>query len=178
MLKIHRELILVLEVIVGLPLFNFPLFRRVRSAVYNMFYPIEKNVKIDHHVIIIPIHSKSNDIHIGKNTVIAHSCQIDCTGSLRIGRNCVISQETLIFTHDHLLDMEIASKDSIVPTSLIIGNNVWIGARAIILPSVRNIGDCAIIGAGAVVTKNVVKFEIVAGNPATKIGKRKFLQIK
>jgi len=174
MLKIHRELILALEVIVGLSLFNLPLFRRVRLAVYKMFFPMGENVKIDHHVIIIPIHSKSNEIHIGKKTIIAHSCQIDCTGSLKIGRNCVISQETLIFTHDHLLEMDIASNDSIIPTSLTIGDNVWIGARVIILPSVRHIGDCAVIGAGAIVTKNVVPFEIVAGNPALKIGKREY----
>lgn len=174
MLKIDRELILALEVIVGFSLFNLPLFRCVRLGVYKLFFFIDKNVKIDHNVIIIPIHSKSNEIRIGKNTIIAHSCQIDCTGSIKIGRNCVISQETLIFTHDHLLEMDIASNDGIIPTSLTIGDNVWIGARAIILPSVNYIKDCAVIGAGTTVSKNVDAFEIVAGNPAIKIGERKF----
>lgn len=54
-------------------------------------------------------------------------------------------------------------------TKISIGNDVWIGARAIILPSVDEIGDGAIIGAGSVVTKNVPSFAIVAGNPARLI---------
>ena len=46
-----------------------------------------------------------------------------------------------------------------------IGNDVWIGARVIILPCV-NVGDGSILGAGAVVTKDVLKNAVVAGNPA------------
>lgn len=46
-----------------------------------------------------------------------------------------------------------------------IGNDVWIGQNAIILASVTNIGDGAVIGAGTVVTKNVPDFAVVVGNP-------------
>jgi chloramphenicol O-acetyltransferase type B len=49
-----------------------------------------------------------------------------------------------------------------------IGNDVWIGARVIVLPGVQ-IGDQAIVGAGAVVTKDVEPLAIVAGNPARVI---------
>jgi acetyltransferase-like isoleucine patch superfamily enzyme len=49
---------------------------------------------------------------------------------------------------------------------LSIGNDVWIGQNAIILPSVARIGDGAVIGAGAVVTKDVEPYSIVVGNPA------------
>ena len=68
--------------------------------------------------------------------------------------------------------------------AVVIGNDVWIGANVIILPGV-NIGDGAVIAAGAVVTKNVGPYEIVGGNPAKLIKKRfneeaiiKFLKIK
>ncbi|KRM06002.1 hypothetical protein FC89_GL000866 [Liquorilactobacillus ghanensis DSM 18630] len=68
--------------------------------------------------------------------------------------------------------------------SIIIGNDVWIGCRAIICPGVT-IGDGAIIGAGAVVTKDVTPYTIVGGVPAKEIRKRfsdeiiaKFLKIK
>jgi len=53
-----------------------------------------------------------------------------------------------------------------------IGNDVWIGTRVILLPGV-NVGDGAIIGAGAVVTKDVEPYAIVGGNPAHVIGTRK-----
>jgi maltose O-acetyltransferase len=52
-----------------------------------------------------------------------------------------------------------------------IGDRVWIGYRAIILPGIE-IGEGAVVGAGAVVTKDVPPFTIVAGNPAVKIGDR------
>lgn len=55
---------------------------------------------------------------------------------------------------------------------LIIGNDVWIGVNAIITGNVEEIGDGAIIGAGAVVTHNVRPYEIVAGVPAKVIGQR------
>lgn len=53
----------------------------------------------------------------------------------------------------------------------IIGNDVWIGRRATIMPGVQ-IGDGAIIGAEAVVAKNVEPYTIVGGNPAREIRKR------
>ena len=53
----------------------------------------------------------------------------------------------------------------------IIGNDVWIGHRAVILPGV-NIGDGAIIGAYSLVSKDVAPYSIVGGNPAVEIRKR------
>jgi lipopolysaccharide transport system ATP-binding protein len=54
---------------------------------------------------------------------------------------------------------------------MVIGNDVWIGRDALILPGVQ-IGDGAVIAAGSVVTKNVSDYEIVGGNPARHIGNR------
>lgn len=53
-----------------------------------------------------------------------------------------------------------------------IGNDCWIGANAVILPKVSSIGNGAVVGAGAIVTKNVPPYAIVAGNPARIIGYR------
>lgn len=53
-----------------------------------------------------------------------------------------------------------------------IGTGVWIGLRAVILPQCRRIGDHAVIGAGAVVTRDVPAGAVVAGNPARIIGER------
>ena len=52
---------------------------------------------------------------------------------------------------------------------MIIGNDAWIGTRAVILPGVT-IGDAAIVGAGAVVTKDVKPFALVTGVPARQVG--------
>ena len=57
-------------------------------------------------------------------------------------------------------------------TSIRIETDVWVGTGAIVLPSVGHIGEGAIIGAGAIVTKDVEAFSIVAGNPARVIGHR------
>ena len=55
---------------------------------------------------------------------------------------------------------------------LTIGHDVWIGARVIILPGCRQIGDGAVVGAGAVVTRDVEPYRIVGGNPARVIQPR------
>jgi len=64
-------------------------------------------------------------------------------------------------------------KELIHKCELVIGNDVWVGQNAIFLPSVKRIGDGAVIGAGAVVTKDVPDFAVVVGNPA-KILKYRF----
>lgn len=62
-------------------------------------------------------------------------------------------------------------KDDLDFETVKIGNDVWVGAGAIILPGIE-VGDGAVIGAGAVVTKNVKPYSIVAGNPAKQLRKR------
>lgn len=62
-------------------------------------------------------------------------------------------------------------KDTIDFQDLVIEDDVWIGHNAIILPSVSKIERGAVIAAGSIVTKNVKKYSIVAGNPAVEIKK-------
>ena len=69
--------------------------------------------------------------------------------------------------------LKIVTEDFRKKSTLIIGNDVWIGANVTILPNVVKIGDGVIIGAGSVVTKNIPDYAIVAGNPA-KIIKYRF----
>lgn len=63
-------------------------------------------------------------------------------------------------------------KQGMREAEVIIGNDVWIGMRSIIMPGVK-IGDGAVIGAGAVVTKDVLDYAIVGGVPARIIKYRK-----
>lgn len=106
---------------------------------------------------------------------------------LKIGSFCSIAQEVLILLGgNHSLDWvttfpfekepEVFTNrpDKLYEASkgdVIIGNDVWIGRRVIILSGL-NIGDGAIIAAGSVVTKDVMPYTIVGGNPAKFIRKR------
>ena len=76
--------------------------------------------------------------------------------------------------HDYVrTDIPISHQGTQEPTPLHIAGDVWIGARAIVLPGCRRIGHGAIIGAGSVVTKDVPDWAVVGGNPASVIRYRK-----
>lgn len=92
----------------------------------------------------------------------------DIPSDVVIGEHVMMGQECLMFTQNHktsdiTVSMDTQGFEKIEP--IIIGNDVWIGARVTILPGVH-IGNGAVIGAGAVVTKDVPAYEIWGGNPA------------
>lgn len=70
-------------------------------------------------------------------------------------------------------DVPLGSEGSLPDTPLEIMEDVWIGARAIILPGCKRIGAHSIIGAGAIVTHDVPDYAIIGGNPAKVIRMRK-----
>lgn len=107
-------------------------------------------------------------ITIGSNTHINRYCLLDGRGQLTIGNSVSISFGVKIITGSHEIQ---SSTFDLVNKPIIIGNHVWIGANAVILPGVI-IGEGAVIASGAVVTKNVEAFSITAGIPAKEIGKR------
>lgn len=105
---------------------------------------------------------------IGDGVQINRSVYLDTTGGLAIGAKCLISEEAVIYTHDHGLDPRATAQ----PFAKTIGPDVWIGMRAVILPQCQQIGAGAVIGAGAIVTMDVPAGAVVAGNPARIIGQR------
>ena len=107
-------------------------------------------------------------IEIGKNCVINRDVYLDGRSGILIGDNVNISFGVTILSlqHDHQNPDFAVSGGQVV-----VGNDAWIGARAIILPGVT-IGRGAVIAAGAVVTKSVPDFTVVGGVPAKKIGER------
>lgn len=94
-------------------------------------------------------------------------------GSIRIGSQTAIGPGTVIRAANH----RFARADVPIITQghnsgqVVIEDDVWIGANCVITPNVR-IGRGAVVGAGAVVTRNVAPFAIVAGVPAREIGRR------
>lgn len=95
-----------------------------------------------------------------------------------IGRYCSIARTARAMNRNHPMEFKsthafffnpnlgICDKDNIEHIPLDIGNDVWIGHNAMIHPHVRSIGDGAVIGAGAVVNKDVPPYAVVVGNPA------------
>lgn len=105
-------------------------------------------------------------LRIGNGSGIGANSNIP--SSVTIGENVMMGQECLIFTQNHKyssLDISMCRQGMQEARPVVIGNDVWIGARVIILPGVH-IGNGAIIGAGSVVTKSVPPYEIWGGNPA------------
>ncbi len=96
----------------------------------------------------------------------------------RIGRYCSIAKGARVLNHNHPSDFKSTSGIFFNPhfglcdhslvkyNPLEIGNDVWIGANAVVLPEVNRIGDGAIIGAGAVVHRDVPPYAVMLGNPA------------
>jgi acetyltransferase-like isoleucine patch superfamily enzyme len=103
------------------------------------------------------------------------SAAILCAGKqIIIGENTIIGTGAMLFDNDfHALNPDGTWRNEFVQSArpIRIGKSVFIGARAIIMKGV-SIGDAAIIGAGAVVTRNVPPSAIFFGNPAWEIGKR------
>lgn len=108
------------------------------------------------------------NITIGKRTVINEYCHLDGRGGLVIGNDASISVYTTIITAGHNMNSE---KFECRTAKTQIGDNVWIGARAIILENSK-IGDFAVIGASCVFKGVAEKKEIYIGNGKRMIGTR------
>ncbi len=113
-------------------------------------------------------------ISIGKDSIIGENAVLDGRDTLAIGNHVDIASEVMIYNAEHDIDDD-SFKATTQPVE--IGDYVFIGPRAIILPGVH-IGKGAVVGAGAVVTKDVSDFDIVGGVPAKVIGQRKLKDLK
>ena len=108
------------------------------------------------------------NIKVGEGTIIGYACFIDGRDKVTIGDHTDIASEVMIYSQEHDLS---AADFSAHGAPVVIGNYVFIGPRAIILPGVT-IGDGAVVAAAAVVTKDVAPYTIVGGVPAKLIGER------
>lgn len=113
------------------------------------------------------------NITIGQDTIIGDHAFLDGRAKLTIGNHVSVASRVLIYNSEH----DIHSDDfDPLEEPVEIGDYVFIGARAIILPGVK-IGKGAVVAAGAVVTKDVPEMTIVGGVPAKPIGQRKVSQL-
>ena len=112
-------------------------------------------------------------VEIGPKTVIGQECTISAYQRVRIGEQCVIADRAMFIDFDHgVVEVERPIRvQGIYKRDVEVGSNVWIGYGACILRGVR-IGDNAIVGTNAVVTKDVPANAVVGGAPARIIRMR------
>ena len=114
-------------------------------------------------------------IESGKKVKIGKFCSIADGVTIFIGANHRVDWFTTYpFGHIHENEFSKVKKDQGHPSTkgdVIIGNDVWIATKAVIMSGVK-IGDGAVVGAYSIVTKDVPPYTIVAGNPAKQIRKR------
>lgn len=125
-----------------------------------------KNVNIERFAMFGP------EVSLGDNSGIGIKCEL--YGPVSIGDDVMIGPEVIVYTNGHRFDsmdvpMRLQGFTKNEPVE--IGNDVWIGRRTIIMPGVK-IGDGCVIGAGAVVTKDIPPYSVAGGVPAKVIKSR------
>lgn len=145
-------------------------WQRIRYlSYYPRFAGVGEGVRLDDDIYI----NKPENITIGRNTFIGRRCRLNALAKISIGESCLIAAGCTMMTWNHRLegrslDIRSAGKDT---SPIVIGDGVWMGYDATVLPGV-SVGRGAVIGASAVVTKDVKPFEVVVGIPARAIGVR------
>jgi len=132
---------------------------------------IGDNSALDEGVILLTTGSRSSHARlcVGSGTYVNRFTMFDASEKIVIGNDCMIGPFCYITDHDHGADRNsLVRLQPLFGKSVRVGNNVWIGAGAIILKGVT-VGDGAIVAAGAVVTKDVGVGIKVAGVPAKEL---------
>ena len=103
-------------------------------------------------------------LHFGSNIYANSNLTLVDDGHIYVGDKVMFGPNVTIATANHPIDPELRSHALQYNKDVYIGENVWIGAGAIIVPGVR-IGKNSVIGAGSVVTKDVPENVVAVGNP-------------
>lgn len=105
-------------------------------------------------------------LEIGDGTFINYGSSISATGSVSVGRNCLLGMYTIILDNDfHGVTDRLARP---APRPVVLQDNVWLGHRTLVLPGVT-VGRDSIVGSGSVVTRDIPSRSVAVGNPARVI---------
>ncbi len=122
-------------------------------------------------VIEAPFHCDYGwNIEVGENFFANYNLTILDVGKVTIGKNAQIAPNVSIYTAGHPLHPESRNSGYEYGIPITIGDNVWIGGNAVIMPGVT-IGNNVVIGAGSVVTKDIPDWSVAVGNPCRVIRK-------
>lgn len=167
LIEMYRRMV---QMVVGLEMFELPGLHAIRVGLMRTAFSIGRGAHIGARVRLTRQHHMTEgSITIGKGVTLANGCSIDYSGHVTIADNVTISSGVVVLSHKHdTMAMAEGDHKTALPAEVTMGYGAWIGTNAIILPSVH-IGEYAVVGAGAVVTKNVAPYALVGGNPARLI---------
>jgi acetyltransferase-like isoleucine patch superfamily enzyme len=113
------------------------------------------------------------EVSIGAKTVMGQECTISAFQHVSIGRECIVADRVMLIDFDHgVVEVERPIRlQGIYKRDVRVGHNVWLGYGACVLRGVA-VGDNAIVGTSAVVTKEVPANAVVGGSPARLIRMR------
>lgn len=143
--------------------------RSIRRVIcHSLFDHCGKNVNIEQGARF----ATGFRIRIGTGSGLGVNASVH--GPLRIGENVMMGPDVTILSQTHIIDrVDIPmGQQGMREAEVVIGNDVWIGMRVVIMPGVK-VGNGVVIGAGAVVTKDIPDYAIVGGVPAKIIKFRK-----
>lgn len=114
------------------------------------------------------------NIELGNDVSINEYSIIYGQGNVKIGNSVLIAAHVSIISENHCFQSrsELIRRQGVSQKGILIGDDVWLGIRSIILDGVH-VADGSVIGAGAIVTKDTEPYGIYVGSPARKIGERK-----
>jgi maltose O-acetyltransferase len=125
-----------------------------------------RRLRIDGRTVPVEIVSMGGDVAIGDGTFLNYGTTISAHKAVSIGSNCLIGNYAMIMDSDYHDASDLSQPG--VARPIVIDDDVWIGARAIVLKGVH-VGRGAVVAAGAVVTKDVPAKTLVAGVPAKHV---------
>jgi len=109
-----------------------------------------------------------SNITVGARTFVNYNLTALDVAAITIGEDCQIGPNVQLLTPTHPLEPGPRRDKLEAARPIVIGDNVWLGGGAIVLPGVT-IGDNSVIGAGAVVTRDVPANVVAVGNPARPV---------
>lgn len=141
----------------------------VRNFIYKhiFFMKLERSVTIRYGLKLLG----ASGIKIGEGSALGDECWLDGRYDIIIGKNVNIASQVHMWSASHDMNDPYFRSTPYTVGPIIIDDNAWIGPHTTILDNVH-IGEGAVVCAGAVVTKDVEPFAVVAGIPAKKIKER------
>lgn len=139
-----------------------------RAVVVPLLASAGRGINIEHGANI----GKGAQLSVGSRSSVGINASLH--GPVRIGDDVMMGPEVMVFALGHATDrwdVPMIDQGFAEPDPVEIGDDVWIGARAILLPGVR-VGRGAVVGAGAVVARDVPPCAVVVGNPARVVSFR------